>query len=384
MMPDVTFNFTATKVSVDGKTGDADKAIMPSLNGDNLTASFTAADQDANAPVNNVVSMLKETGDIFAGVSFPRAGIYVYEIGESNNTNAGIAANAAHEALSYSQGAYTLTVTVATSAAGSGTYVASADAVVATADNPSQTAGDDIDPTPGGDGDHYLHSQMAFTNTYVKTNGAADPGNPKPATESSLSISKTVTGAYANRSQYFDFHIKLAVPWIVPDIPEYYRAYVVADGAVVVPTNNADASLIETDAGGDYIEVSTADATAFKLKHGQRLVFVDTPVGTGYDVSEADPIGYTPSYVVTADGEPGPEITGSLDTAIDTGSHLVGESANSVDVTNARGTVVESGLDVNGQTFFGPIFFAVAASVVLFGSQYLLRRRMTSGGTSVR
>jgi len=129
--PTATFNFLAERVTVDGNPGTT--ANMPSLN--NLTVSFSPPDVDQNAPdANNIMTITKPTGNIFAGVTFPHAGIFVYEITEIPNTNPSIDdPDNIHEWLNYSGAKYTLTVYVANNAAG--TFISAVGIVVNIVDN---------------------------------------------------------------------------------------------------------------------------------------------------------------------------------------------------------------------------------------------------------
>jgi len=362
--PNATFTFNAEKISLDEDTSDEALSTMPDLLKENLTVSFTQADKDENDPINNIMYVVKETNDIFAGVTFPHAGIYVYEITEIVETNPDIDNNDPHEVLTYSEAKYTITVYVSNDASGTGTYIAGIGTRITTNDDGQPGDGSKIDTTPGGNGVDYFYSQMIFNNTYVKTNGAENPDDPDPTSEQALSVTKTVTGDYASQEQYFDFSITLEIPSLVRDVPEYYRAYIVENGAVIDPVNNADAGAIGSDAGGGYIKISTDGATAFSLKHSQKLVFVDTPVGTSYKVTEAAATNYIPSHLVTTNSVPGNNVTGTMSTALSTDTQFVGEAVNSADFTNNRESVTPTGLNLNDLPFIGLIALAIASLVV--------------------
>jgi len=327
--PNATFEFLAQSVSVDGDTA----RTAPALN--NLSVVFSPADIASEAPVNNIISIEKETGNIFAGVVFPHAGIFVYNVTEVPNTNTAID-ESIHEWLSYSQAQFTLTVYVANNAAGNGLYV---QAVVISYESEDDD-GQDVEIKVG---------DMTFTNHFVRTNGAVDPDDPDPTdpNESTLSVSKTVAGDFASQAQYFDFSINLDVPDLGQPIPAYFRAYVVENDAVV-----AD------------LMVSTSAATQFSLRHGQRLVFVDTPVGTSYAVQEAAAVHYIPSFIVTTNGVLGENVTGTISEPLGTGTQFVGELANSADFTNTRDFVTPMGLNLNNLPFIGLIVLAVAALAI--------------------
>lgn len=104
-----------------------------------------------------------------------------------------------------------------------------------------------------------------------------------------LEVSKTVTGyegmdatklAELQGSQEFQFALNLNVPQNVGDPNATYE---------LVVTDATGASV------GDPIEIKTGEGTyAFMLKHGQKAIIEDLPVGTTYTVTENDlPSGFT-------------------------------------------------------------------------------------------
>jgi hypothetical protein len=353
-IPTTTFNFIADPVSVEGDlTKDG-----PELK--NLTVSFTSASDVTSTSDDNIMSVVLETGNIFAGVTFPHAGIYVYDITEEPNTNPSIDEDNPDESLTYSTAKYRLTVYVANHSNGS-RYVSMVTAEVTT-DNTGDSRTGKINPSPGG-GEQDSFSQMIFKNNYLIT-----PDDLNPATDSTLFVSKVVAGDHGNREQYFSFTINLNVPNLGQDIEPSLRGYVVENGAVVSTiTSNADSELIDADAKGSYIQISTDAPTTFRLKHGQRLVFVDTPVGTRYTVTEAAAPNYTPSVVVTTNGAtPGDGLSEESGESLSTGTRFVGETinGNSAAFTNTRDTIVPTGLNLNDLPFILLIALGIGALTV--------------------
>ena len=361
-VPDISFVFLAEKISVDGRTTEADLNTMPALNPAALGVNFTAADTNPNFPETipvGTASILKETGNLFEGVTFPHAGIFVYEIREVADSNAPAFPDE-HSSLYYSQATYTLTVYVANHSNG-GTYVYAVGALITT-DDLGEPASGKVDPTPGGNGEDYFFSQMMFTNDYVKTEGPVDPEKPDPVDESTLLISKTVAGDFGDQSQFFTFEMTLTAPALLRDVPAYYKAYVIEGDTVLTDlTAHAEAGIIENTGDVPYLKVSTSAATVFHLKHGQRLVFVDTPVGTNYSVEEQAATHYVPSVIVTTAGTVGTSITGSISTALSTGPQFVGEEHNSAAFTNTRDSVTPTGLNLNDIPFIVMIILAAGA-----------------------
>jgi len=143
---------------------------------------------------------------------------------------------------------------------------------------------------------------------------------------------------------------------------------VVEDGAVIDPSDNAAAGLSGTDTTGDeydYIKISTSEPTAFKLKDGQKLVFVDTPVGTSYKVTETGVAGYQAKVDVTTNG--GAPVTtngASIGADVATGAtERVGEAANGAAFTNTNTGTTPTGLVISDIPFIGLIALAIGAVV---------------------
>jgi len=362
--PNATFRFTSELVSVDGNGSEGVLALYNELRLATLAVSFTTADTGSNNPDNNITSIVKQTGNIFAGVTFPHAGIYVFEIAEERNTNPAIDNNAPHEVLIYSEDVFRITVYVANTTVGTRTFVSAVGIFAAEEDEDGElVVGDKT-------------GQIAFVNDFVRTNGAEDPEDPDPVTESTLYVSKQVAGDLASRTQYFDYTMTLAIPELVRDIPDYFRAYVVEGGKVIDPVNNVNpaSDLIGTDAGGSYIKIATTGETAFQLRDGQRLVFVDTPVGTRYTVREAAAANYVPSFIVTRNNVAENPVIGTMNTALFTGTQFVGELLNRTAFTNTRDFVAPTGLGMNDLPFIGLMLLALGA-LVAFVVVKVRRRR---------
>jgi len=354
--PDAVFEFEAMPISVDGVdyNNDEEEPNMPQLNTGNMTVSFDSTNAASEPNANNIISVTKTTDNIFAGVTFPHAGIFIYEITETSFTNPELDDETnPHDFVSYSMAIYRIRVYVVNTADFADTYVHAVGIFQVVLDDGTELEGEGT-----------KLSQITFTNNYVRTNGAIDPDDPDPVTESTLSISKTVAGDLANRDRYFNFNVALDIPILVEEIPEYYRAYIVENGVVINPVNNADDSLIDSDAGGYYIRVSTTAPTAFSLKHGQRLVFVNTPVGTSYTVDETATPDYTPSFVITTNNVIADEATGEVGGALGTDIQFVGHLVNRADFTNNRVSAVPTGLNINNLPFVGLIILAVGALIL--------------------
>ena len=408
--PDGYFEFFVMPQSVDGDPAAASEApylgtnpegaAHPPMGLEMISVKADSLTQLAADPAQPGIDTYEAEAAIPLGTAqFPHAGVYVYTIAEAgyldDATNPDLFTQSvltADQAMKFSQASYTMTVYVENNEAGDGTFV-SAVTVVQTANDDGTSAGVEnedgttdypkVDPTPGTANNNGKYSEVAFTNQYVHTNSTTTPLTDPP-----LAISKTVTGTLANMGQYFNFTVTLTDPsGLVTDpasLPAYYRAYVVDNGAIIDPstanlvpsTDGSTDFTTGTDTTGTYIEVSTSAPTQVALKNGQSLVFVDTPVGTGYTVTENSPTGYLPSYLVTTNGTPqSTATTGSIGNTLATGDQLVGEAANTAAFTNDRSMVVATGLTMDNVPFVGLIVVLVLAVAGYAVVKVRLRRR---------
>jgi len=366
--PKADFIFEVKAISADG--ADATPSNMPPIG--NITLS--SANTMNGTTTGNIKRIILESADIFKNVTFSHAGTYVYEITEIEKTNPAIDNNTDHESLTYSPAKYELTVLVMNKKApATGTYIYAIGDVIIIEDNDEQKKGDKVDPTPLDPDVSGDYSKMIFTNTYVKTNGPGDPENPEPE-DATLSVSKKVTGDLGNLELYFDYSMTITVPSLVAE-PKAYKAYVVdtddtfVSAADLVDLNNA--TVAGTDKNGNaYIEFNNKAAVTFSLKHGQKLAFIDTPVGTSYNVEEAKAAGYIPNVSVVYDGGMPTVTTNTLEN-IDFGviGKLVGEKTNSADFINERKDVSITGLDFSSLPFVGMIALALGVAALLFVSK---------------
>jgi len=398
--PDGYFEFFVMPVSVDGDTGAASEAPPlgtnpagaehPPMGLEMISVKADSLTQVTVDPAQPGIDTYEiETAIPLATADFPHPGVYVYDIKEAGYVDDGTdqftqSVLTPDQTMKFSQADYIMTVYVESNSTETANFV-SAVTVVQTANDdgtPTATPDEDgttnypkVDPTPGGDQTTYLYSQLAFTNQYVHTNSTTDPTENPP-----LAISKTVTGSMANKATLFSFTVTLDDPsGLVTDpaaMPAYYRAYVVDNGVIIDPTPYADAAIIDTDGTNSFIEVSTSAPTDFELKDGQSLVFVDTPVGTGYSVTENDPTGYLPSYLVTTNGiEPRDPTAGTISVSLGTGDQLVGEDANEAAFTNDRSLLVTTGLTMDNLPYVGLIAVLVLAVVGYATVKVRLRNR---------
>ena len=358
--PDAEFIFAARALNKDGRTDADTLAGMPSLNENNLKVTYSTSDVMGEES-EDVLSLRRETQNILAGVTFDTlgAGIYEYEITESQASSIlNIAPEDHHLFLSTAR--YILAIYVDNHPVREGeTYVFGVGAR-RIEEIDGETVETKVNMLPGGGG-------MMFVNSFVKQN---DPKNPEPdiikedpenpdewewGEGVAFTVSNTVTGPFANLNLHFVYTITMEGPDIHPDFewPDYYRAYVVENGAVIDPEKNAASGLIGgPDGNGNrYIMVNPLGDTTFTLTHGQTLVFVDTPVGSKYNITQAAQTDYIPSYTITTNSVTGEKEEREVGQSITTGWQRIEEPANSADFVNTRDNVIPAGLTLANLPF---------------------------------
>ena len=347
--PNYTFTFEVTKVSVDGETG-----TMPDLNSAGLTANVSGL---SGATTGGIKTITVEAANLFAGVTWPHAGVYVYSITEAKPETPELGL----EGVDYSPAVYTLTVYVKNTAAMNGPYVFSATVEVVTPDTVGQETdeNDKVDPTPSEEG---TGTGFVFTNTYIKEGGGTDPEEPDDRT---LSISKTVVGAYGNLDKYFEFDVTIIASALKPGTT--YIGYVIDDGDNIVTSTENGAKI-----GENYISFLSGESVKVYLKHGQSLVFIDTEVGAKYSVTESGMTNYKPSVAVLQGAvetvTPGSDEGVSLTALGKAGESniLIGAEENSAEFTNTHDdtTVTPTGILINNLPYIAILLLAVGALVV--------------------
>ena len=360
--PDVTFTFKFEKKALDGDQTDPAKAIMPAIG--NKDIEFEAADDPA--PNGGVKYIPKETGDVLPQ-SWPRAGVYEYTVTEvgsdkkypvidDNNTPTDPSDDFIKENMTYSPAVYTMRVYVDNGP--NGPYAKYVTAQVITKDNNGQTQDAKVDPTPGEENSEGDYSQMIFTNTYLKNNGGINP--PTDPDKAVFALSKAVSGLSADQTKPFTFSVTVNSPAVGVAAGATYKAYIFT-GTTINPT--------------PIIFTSGTLKNDITLTHGQKLVFIDLPVGSSFDVTEAAASDYTASCALRFNGQT-TDLT--LNAAkqgdpLGTGSRFIGETENKADFTNAYKTVTPAGIGVDDLPYLvliGVVLVALAA----FGAVKLRKR----------
>ena len=283
-VPTETFTFTLRAVTTDAP---AATVAMPGFSGN-----------DSSVESENGICLVKKSANIGFDGDFPHAGIYEYEVTEVQG---------ATEGMTYSADSYTLRLYVANAADGS-LYIKNV-----TAEHGGEKAED-----------------VSFVNTYTKN--------------SSLEISKTTVGDYADKTRKFEFSIT------------FDR----------IGMGNEDATVTGNLDNGGQLVCKVDKAMTFELADGEKLVFDSLPVGTRYTVTEtAAEDGYVPSVQVVENGVEGGVRTAAdadaLASAEDGATNLVGEGTNSVAFTNTQNDVPLTGILLKN----APFVVAIAAGALL-------------------
>ena len=302
------------------------------------SANATAAGVKNPYTADGITYYILESGNIFDSLkgTWKGAGKYEYTITEKPGTftiNATGSNNNFTEGMTWSKASYTMYVYVMENATGA-FYIDGIGVLKVKNDNGTGESEKKITVvTPGGDDKDYFWSKIEFRNSYWKISNG-DPGNPN-LNDASLTVSKTIDGAALVKpdyDRYFKFTLTVTLPSVIPaaDLPAHYCAFVVdADGKIITNLTanalNAATADIGNNTKQDYIKFVPGKATSFNLKQGEKLVFVDTPVGTAYKASEGATPYFMPSYIITTAGIAAGVVTGYTSQSITTGTEYTGE-----------------------------------------------------------
>lgn len=342
-----TFNFTQTQ-------GDT-VAISP------ITMKFTQGEAAANGKI------VKESTDILAGITWPHAGVYAYEVTETAGTENIDNGNGIGK-MSYDDSKYVLQVWVVNGENGpevdkaivekEGADDEDATKVEAEPSTDEQKPNTDDAEDKTNTSTEATGNDFRFVNTYAKNGGGTDPvipENPEPGTDDpdanqfALKISKTVTGATGDLTKRFEFNLNMTFPQT-------------ADSTTATGYIYGSDGLVET--------VTFTDGSGtFSLANGQYLTFKSLPAGTTYTVAETAYNDYQATINVksnAAESDAATTITGEANKGAST-TGLVGEKINTADVTNAHDetSVTPAGILVNNLPYIALILVAIAGCAVI-------------------
>lgn len=361
-VPSDNFAFTVTPKTVDGvdykAAADGAVANMPSVTPTNI--SFTSTDTKTETEDENTATKTAhyvKSIEIFKNITWPHAGVYVYEIKETAGSTTG---------MTYSAAAYTATVYVKNGT--NGTYASDITVMKtkddAGADTSAEEQAQKVDPSKPDETDPSKGGGLKFVNTYVKsipvTPVNPDPDKPKEDddNDNGLGVNKSVTGDLGDKTKGFDFKVKVTAPTLSSKTS--YKAVIAGPG----------------DKRSEEITFNSGTEQTIQLAHGQELVFTDLDVGAAFEVQETD------SDVATSDTEKNKYtaktekvLNGGTATQEGTGaakvSGTVSEKSDLVAVTNTRNSETPTGIVINNL----PFILMIAAVLGGFAAYIAVRRR---------
>jgi len=392
--PGTTFTFVATPYSFDGVQADANK--LPTLGTGNLiTITYPAGNLPGQYVLDGtdyVKYVYRESGNIFAGVTFTQAGEYTWRIKEQAG---GFTNTSTAEMIYNTTTEYEVTAYVQQKADGSGYFVWAVAAKILVLDqhggNGNSIVGDKVDPRPGNPSDpNWNHSGMVFTNRFVKK--GEPPVNPLTS-KNSLSVLKRVAGSFKDENAYFKYQMSFKKNIVSPT--ETYPsttfiAYIVNTNIsgvhTSIVTGATTPSLTSNNIGGTGVNVNTGTGMitipygitnfTFDLKANQSILFFEMYVGSDYKIDELTPTNYTPGVNIkyydkksayrtfTKAGSLGVTLSAPNDEdTLDPSLFFIGETTgnpNAVEFTNTRNLVTPTGLNINDLPFIGMIVLAIA------------------------
>jgi hypothetical protein len=365
--PEATFAFQFEKMSLDGDITQSAKNAMPAIN---IAAVVSSQDTGTTPEGSGIKTVIKETGSIFEiknmDKNWPRAGIYIYNVTEDKTSYPALPG----EDMSYSDAKYEFTVYVDNSP--SGLYVAAIAAKIIVKDpsNYDSETRSKVDPTPGGDPEEEDdYSKVIFTNKFLKNLGGPDPSDENDVV---LTVSKEVSGLAADQSKYFHFGVTVLDPETINAENRKYKAYVLNEkGEVVTNSNNAMNMYTDNDEYGKFIIFDAGQVREIHLTHGQKLAFMDLPVGSGFIVEEMAVPKFTPEYILTLNGKKDDAVVGSENSSLSTGKHFITEGSDAAGFTNMFRKVTPMGISVD----ILPYILMIAMALFIFILSITIRYR---------
>lgn len=295
IVPNLVFDFDAVPLGEEDEEGNlfgtAPEWKLPSIefsedsvNPDKGESGNKAVKTTDNLLVKKVINettilQLKDASADDATVNFGHAGVYLYEVTEKVPNPS----DPEDVITRYSQAKYTVRVYVENieDKDGNSLLTVKGLTILKVTDDNGDNVGAKVDPTPGSDTE-YGGSEFRFVNEFWD--------------ETELEVEKRVAGNAGDRTKAFDFDISLTLPTVVAAPDDHKITYTLSGD----PTN----TVFEYD-GNNPISV--------KLKHGEKIIFKNLPVGSTYNVVETIAKGYTPSAVVTGRGTNGVATDGTPD-----------------------------------------------------------------------
>lgn len=297
IVPNLVFDFDAVPLGIADENGAPQQdSSQPEWNLPSIKFSEDSDNPDKGGSGNKTVKttdnllvkkvinettilQLKDASADDATVNFEHAGVYLYEVTEIAPDPLDPEDVITH----YSQAKYTVRVYVENieDKDGNSLLTVKGLTILKVTDDNGGDVGAKVDPTPGSDTE-YGGSEFRFVNEFWD--------------DTNLEVEKRVAGNAGDRTKAFDFDISLTLPTVVAAPDDHKITYTLSGD----PT-----STVFEYVGNNPISV--------KLKHGEKIIFKNLPVGSTYNVVETIAKGYTPSAVVTGRGTNGVATDGTPD-----------------------------------------------------------------------
>lgn len=337
-----TFDFTANLTNVldtefDPELEDGDEGYIDTYEDVKSVSKSIVIDEDS--PRNDDGNYVVDSDtllDVLSG-KYPHAGVYTYEVRETAGLETGV--------ITYSQAKYVMRVYVKNHA--DGLYISNVTVEYVVDDN-----GDDVTPIKV-DGENKPNdgtgNAFRFGNVYKRT--------------TTLKISKTVTGEFADMRKAFSFTLALNKSSV--DLGDTDPVYT--------------GTIYDADDTPTGVTVSfTADGTAstpFQLKNGQYILLTGVSSGSTYAVAETGVTNFVPSVVITQNGVEDLEpTTGEAGQNLSTGTKNIGDGANIAAYTNRYVDPSITGIITNNL----PFIILIGVGIVGITLFVIFRRRKTT------
>ena len=327
------FTFNFAPYSFNGNTDLAGQ--VPQI-GDNGEVVVTVTNSSPGTTASGT-TIRTESVEILSGVSFGSVGVFswrVIEVANSSSTNA----SPELEQMVYSVAQYQLNIWITQEAVGQPFEVYTVEIIPLVREYMVQ--GQEVGVKT---------DLLVFGNTYIRgTQGTDD-------CYGALVMSKSVTGEFADRSTLFDFDVTLTGIALMPE--EEFSGRIYGPGGLV----------------GNFISFPANEPVHVQLRHDQRLVFDTLVVGTRFEVTERAIPNFIASVNLVVNGSSVTIPPNANDnTALSTGSRIIGENANSAAFTNTHLFAPPTGLVMANL----PLAIPVIVSVLLF-ALFASRKRRT-------
>jgi len=315
-IPDLTFTFTFERNSFNGNPADSGYLPVIPDREIQLNSSSTTTSEDGVITLIDMVDALED-------INFNRTGVFSWIVREEAGTSGAVAPSS----VNYSEAEFELRVYVRHEGGVGGDFYIDAVTV-----HRIQTDDGTLEDPPEKTND------FIFTNIYTRTT-TGDGG--------ALVIAKDVVGRYANLATVFNF-----------DVIVTRTTFCELNATFAARIYNADGSLNRNET------FETGVLRTIPLTHGQRIVFPELIVGTGFNVTEQESLDFTASVNLIIGGTP---VTVAANTSpnlsLPLGPRLVGDGANSATFINTHNHVPPTGLIMDNLP--AVIFAAVVLALVV-------------------